>query len=317
MRERAFWVTGPSKGEIRGALAREAEPGSVIVQTLASGISRGTEALVFKGRVPKSQYSVMRCPFQEGAFPAPVKYGYASVGLIAATGMRVFCLHPHQERYAVPAEACVPIPNDVSDHRAVLAANMETAINAMWDAAPRVGDCIAVVGGGVVGCLVAALCARLPGVSVELVDINSARADIAARLGADFALPDTAAGDCDLVVHASGASAGLATALGLAGFEAMVLELSWYGDMPVPVPLGEAFHSRRLTLRASQVGHVAASRRARRSRRDRLVLALALLRDPVFDCLLSDSSAFDDLPATMARLAVDPGDTLCHVVVYS
>jgi len=316
MRERAFWVTGPSRGEIRAAPARDPEPGGVIVRALASAISRGTETLVFQGRVPRSQHAVMRCPFQEGDFPSPVKYGYASVGVIEETGARVFCLHPHQDRYAVPAAACAPIPDDVPDRRAVLAATMETAVNAMWDAAPRVGDRIAVIGGGAVGCLVAALCARLPGASVELVDINPARADIAARLGAGFALPAAAAGDCDLVVHASGAPEGLATALGLAGFEATVLEMSWYGDALVPAPLGEAFHSRRLTLRASQVGHVAASRRARHGRRDRLLLALSLLRDPVFDCLLGGGSAFDDLPATMARLAADPGDPPCHVVVY-
>ena len=317
MRERAFWITGPSRGEIRDAPAGKPKPGAVIVKAIASGISRGTEALVYEGRVPESQYSVMQCPFQEGAFPSPVKYGYASVGVIQQTGARVFCLYPHQDRYAVPVEACVPIPDDVPDHRAVLAANMETAVNAMWDAAPRVGDRIAVVGGGVVGCLVAALCARLPGASVELVDIDPARAEIAARLGVGFALPGAAARGCDLVMHASGAPAGLTTALGLAGFEATILELSWYGDQLVPAPLGEAFHSRRLTLRASQVGHVAPSRRARHSRRDRLTLVLALLRDPVFDCLLSGRSAFDDLPATMARLAAEPGGALCHVVVYS
>jgi threonine dehydrogenase-like Zn-dependent dehydrogenase len=317
MRERAFWVTGPSRGEIRDAPAGQPQAGAVIVTAVASAISRGTETLVFEGRVPQSQYSVMRCPFQDGNFPSPVKYGYASVGVIEASGARVFCLYPHQDRYAVPAQACVPIPHDVPDHRATLAANMETAVNAMWDAAPRVGDRIAVVGGGVVGCLVAALCARLPGVSVELVDVDPARADIAARLGVGFALPDGAAGDCDLVVHASGAPAGLTTALGLAGFEATVLEMSWYGDQMVSAPLGEAFHSRRLTLRASQVGHVAPSRRARHSRRDRLILALSLLCDPVFDCLLTGRSAFDDLPATMARLAGAPDGTLCHVVVYS
>jgi threonine dehydrogenase-like Zn-dependent dehydrogenase len=317
MGERAFWITGPSRGEIRDTPAGEPEPGAVIVTAVASAISRGTEALVFEGRVPQSQYSVMRCPFQEGMFPSPVKYGYASVGVIEGSGARVFCLYPHQDRYAVPADACIPIPDDVPDHRAALAANMETAVNAMWDAAPRVGDRIAVVGGGVVGCLVAALCARLPGVSVELVDVDPARAQIAARLGVGFALPGAAAGDCDLVVHASGAPAGLTTALDLAGFEATVLEMSWYGDQLVPAPLGEAFHSRRLTLRASQVGHVAPSRRARHSRRDRLILALSLLCDPVFDCLLTGRSAFDDLPATMARLAAAPGGTLCHVVVYS
>lgn len=316
MDERAFWVVNPGRGEIRTAPGRDAGPDEVAVRALASGISRGTEALVFQGRVPESQYSAMRCPFQAGDFPGPVKYGYASVGALERDGTRVFCLHPHQDRYVVPADMVVPVPDDVPDSRAVLAANMETAVNAMWDAGPRIGDRIAVVGGGVVGCLVAALSARLPGVSVELVDINPARAAIAEKLGVGYATPDTAAGDLDIVVHASGAPAGLATALGLAGFEATVLEMSWYGDRMVPAPLGEAFHSRRLTLRSSQVGHVATSRRARRTHRDRMTLALELLRDPAFDCLLSGTSDFADLPQTIARLADNPGDTLCHVVTY-
>jgi threonine dehydrogenase-like Zn-dependent dehydrogenase len=315
MDERAFWVVAPGRGEIRSAALAPAGTGEVIVSARASGISRGTEALVFRGRVPESQYDEMRCPFQAGAFPAPVKYGYASVGEREGGG-RVFCLHPHQDRYAVPADAAYPVPDDVPDRRAVLAANMETAVNALWDAGPLVGDRIAVVGAGVVGCLFAALAGRIPGVRVQLVDINEARAGTATHLGVAFATPDAAAGDADVVVHASGSPAGLTTALGLAGFEALVLEMSWYGDAPVAAPLGEAFHSRRLTLRSSQVGAVATSRRARRDRRDRLALALELLRDPVFDCLITGESRFDDLPGTMARLAEDPGDTLCHVVLY-
>ena len=316
MDERAFWVATPGRGEIRTAPGRDAGPDEVAVRALASGISRGTEALVFQGRVPESQYDVMRCPFQAGDFPGPLKYGYASVGTLEHDGTRVFCLHPHQDRYVVPLNMVVPVPDDVPDSRAVLAANMETAVNAMWDAGPRIGDRIAVVGGGVVGCFVAALSSRLPGVSVELVDINPARAEIAAELGVGFATPDTARGDLDIVVHASGVPAGLTTALSLAGFEATVLEMSWYGDRMVPAPLGEAFHSRRLTLRSSQVGHVATSRRARRTHHDRMTLGLELLRDPAFDCLLSETSEFADLPQTMARLAENPGDTLCHVVTY-
>lgn len=315
MDERAFWVTAPGRGEIRTAPSRATAEGEIRIRARASGISRGTEALVFRGRVPESQYGEMRCPFQEGDFPAPVKYGYASVGVLD-DGTRVFCLHPHQDRYTVPADAVVPVPDAVPDRRAVLAANMETTVNALWDAAPRVGDRIAVVGGGVVGCLFAALAGRIPGVQAQLIDINPARAATAVKLGIGFAGPGEAAAEADIVMHASGAPAGLATALGLAGFEALVLEMSWYGDTPVPAPLGEAFHSRRLTLQSSQVGAVATSRRARRSRRDRLVLALDLLRDPVFDCLITGESRFDDLPRTMARLADHPGDTLCHVVLY-
>lgn len=318
---RAFWVTAPGKGELRTVTLSAPGAQDVCVRTLASGISRGTESLVFTGRVPESQYRAMRCPFQAGDFPAPVKYGYASVGVVEAgpaalLGRRVFALHPHQDRYVVPAEAVVPLPDDVPERRAVLAANMETAVNALWDGAPRIGDRIAIVGAGTVGCLAAALAARLPGTAVELVDIDPARAVLAEALGCRFARPENASGEVDLVIHASGSAAGLATALSLAGFEATVLELSWYGDVPVPAPLGEAFHAKRLTLRSSQVGSVATSRRARWSHRRRLTLALDLLRDPVFDRLLTGDCAFADLPATMAALATNPAGALCHVVRY-
>ncbi|HKW54356.1 MAG TPA: zinc-binding alcohol dehydrogenase, partial [Stellaceae bacterium] len=283
---------------------------------------RGTENLVFAGRVPPSQYRAMRCPFQEGDFPAPVKYGYASVGVVEAgaaelVGKRVFCLHPHQERYVVPADAVIAIPDAVPDARAVLAANMETAVNGLWDAAPRIGDRIAVVGAGVVGALMAALAARLPGTPVELVDIDPARATLAAALGCGFALPENASDNADLVIHASGSAAGLATALGLAGFEAEVVEMSWYGDAAVAAPLGEAFHAKRLVLRSSQVGSVATAQRARWTHERRLALALDLLADPVFDRLVTGESRFDELPQLMAQLASAPQGALCQVVRYA
>jgi threonine dehydrogenase-like Zn-dependent dehydrogenase len=312
---RAFWVARPGEGEIRSETIPDPGPNDTFVTAVASGISRGTESLVFRGAVPDDQADIMRCPFQAGDFPAPVKYGYAMAGRTDA-GDRVFCLHPHQDRFCVPAEALVPVPDDVPDRRAVLAANMETAVNALWDAGPRLGDRIAVVGGGTVGCLAAALAARHPAAAVQLVDIDPARAETAKALGVDFALPDNARGDLDLVIHASGSAAGLATSIDLAGFEATVLEISWYGAGTVPVPLGGNFHSGRLTLKSSQVGAVATVRRSRRTHRDRLALALELLRDPVFDVLLTGESRFEDLPATMARLAADPGGALCHVVTY-
>ncbi len=319
---RAFWSVAPGRGEIRAAPLRAPGAGEVLVRTLRSGISRGTESLVFAGRVPASQSTAMRCPFQEGEFPGPVKYGYASVGCVESgpaelLGRRVFCLHPHQDRYVVPAAAVTALPDAVPDARGVLAANMETAVNGLWDAAPRLGDRIAVVGAGVVGCLAAALAARMPGVRVELVDTDPRRAALAARLGCAFAAPAQAAGNADLVIHASGSADGLATALGLAGFEATVLELSWYGDRAVAAPLGEAFHARRLTLRSSQVGAVATAQRARWSHRRRLALALDLLADPMFDALLGGDSPFEDLPATLARLTRAADGALCHVVTYT
>jgi threonine dehydrogenase-like Zn-dependent dehydrogenase len=231
-------------------------------------------------------------------------------------GERVFCLHPHQDRYVVASSVVTAIPDSVPAERAVLAANLETAVNALWDAAPRVGDRVAVVGAGVVGCLVAALLARIPGITVELIDIDPRRQSLAEQLGCEGRTPDSASRDADLVIHTSASSAGLATALNLAGFEATVLELSWYGDRPVAVPLGESFHARRLNLRSSQVGTIATAQRARWNYRRRLDLVMSLLRDPVFDRLLSNRSRFDDLPQTMARLSSCPDGALCEVVCY-
>jgi NADPH:quinone reductase-like Zn-dependent oxidoreductase len=318
---RAFWIREPFSGELRLEALPELQPGEARVRTLVSGVSRGTETLVFAGAVPASQRALMRCPHQEGEFPGPVKYGYCSVGRVEAgpadwLGRRVFCLHPHQDRYVVSVDALVPVPEGVPSERAVLAANLETAINGLWDAAPRIGDRVAVVGAGVVGALCAALLARMPGVSVELIDIDPRRAALASALGCRFALPSQATPEADLVVHASGHASGLATALRIAGFEATVLELSWYGEREVSVPLGEAFHSRRLTLRSSQVGAVATAQRARWTYRRRLTLALELLADPVFEACLGGRSHFSDLPGTLARLTRLPDGELCHRVIY-
>jgi NADPH:quinone reductase-like Zn-dependent oxidoreductase len=318
---RAFWLRTPGCGEIREVKLPERADGDVLVRTLVSGVSRGTETLVFRGAVPPSQAAAMRAPFQQGEFPAPVEYGYLNVGVVEEgpaqlAGRTVFCLFPHQTRYVVPASAVVPVPAGVPAERAVLAGAMETAVNALWDAGPLVGDRITVIGGGMVGCCVAYLAARLPGAEVELVDVDPSRGATAARLGVRFAAPDAAAGDRDLVVHASASAAGLRTALRLAALEATVLELSWYGDRAVEVPLGEAFHARRLDLRSSQVGLVAPARRARRTTRDRLALALDLLADPALDALVTGESAFEELPDVLRRLVSGELPAICHRIRY-
>jgi len=318
---RAFWVCEPFRGELRDERLALPAAGEARVRTLVSGVSRGTETLVFSGAVPLSQTPLMRCPHQQGEFPGPVKYGYSSVGVVDQgpepwIGQRVFCLYPHQDRYVVPVASLVPVPEGVPAERAVLAANLETAINGLWDAAPRIGDRVAVIGAGVVGALCAALLARMPGVQVELIDVDARRAELARALGCRFAKPSEAAADVDLVVHASGHAEGLATALRIAGFESTVLELSWYGERNVSVPLGEAFHSRRLTIRSSQVGAVATAQRARWTYRRRLGLALELLKDPIFDACLGGRSRFEDLPATLTRLTRSPDGELCHRVIY-
>jgi NADPH:quinone reductase-like Zn-dependent oxidoreductase len=317
----AFWIGARGQGELRRERVPEPGPGEILVEALASGISRGTETLVFQGRVPESQRQIMRAPHQVGDFTFPLKYGYTSVGVVAAgpdewLGRRVFCLHPHQDRYVVPRGAVVAVPATVTDERAVLAANMETVVNALWDAAPRVGDRVAVVGAGVIGALAAAVASRIPGAAVQLVDVNPEKAAIASALGVSFALPNVATSEADLVFHASATAEGLATALDLAGFEATIVELSWYGDRQVAVALGEGFHSRRLRLVSSQVGAVATPQRARWDRRRRLALALDLLADARFDALLAPAVPFARLPEVMSELAAGPSEVMCQVISY-
>jgi threonine dehydrogenase-like Zn-dependent dehydrogenase len=317
----ALWYAAAGRVEIRDEPLTEPGPGEVQVRALHGGISRGTESLVLAGRVPQSEFERMRAPFMAGDFPFPVKYGYAAVGRVEAgpVGLRgcvVFALHPHQTIFNVPAGAIVPIPDGVPPARAVLAANMETALNGVWDARPAAADRIAVVGAGVVGALVAWLCGQLPGAEVTLVDIEPSRAELARALGVGFAAPGAAPGDCDVVIHASGTAAGLATALELAGDEATVLELSWYGVDKVAVPLGGAFHSRRLRLVSSQVGRVAPSHRARWTLGRRLAAALDLLGDARLDAVLAPAIKFHDLPARLPDILGAQSGVLCQVITY-
>ncbi|MFI0371168.1 zinc-binding alcohol dehydrogenase [Actinomadura sp. 1N219] len=318
---RAFWIRSPGSGEIRDEALPEPGPGEVLVRTLCTGVSRGTEAIVFRGGVPPNQHAVMRAPFQDGTFPGPVKYGYLNVGVVedgpsGLLGRPVFCLYPHQTRYVVPASAVCPVPDDVPPERAVLAGTVETAVNALWDAAPLIGDRIAVVGAGMVGCSVAGVLAGFPGCRVQLVDTDPSREGVARAFGVEFVLPEQADGGCDLVIHASATEAGLARSLELLAPDGEVVELSWYGDRRVAVPLGEFFHSRRLTVRASQVGAVPPARRSRRGFADRLALALSLLADPAFDVLITGESAFAELPTIMPLLASGELPALCHRITY-
>jgi len=317
---RAFWVAEPGRGEIRPEVLPAALEGDVTVRALYSGVSRGTETLVFHGRIPPSEHERMRAPFQAGSFQFPVKYGYSSVGCVEAgagiEGHRVFVLYPHQTRYVVPRSAVHIIPPEVPPARAVLAANVETAINGLWDARPHAGDRIVVVGAGTVGCLVAWLAGGIRGCEVELVDVNPGRAAVASALGVGFAAPDQVRGDADLVIHTSGSPQGLTLALGLAGFESTIVDMSWYGETPVTIPLGEAFHARRLTVKSSQVGTIAPAQRARWDSPRRMALALRLLASPVLDVLITGETPFETLPEVMRELTAAPGNTLCHRITY-
>jgi threonine dehydrogenase-like Zn-dependent dehydrogenase len=320
-RSRALWYTGRARAELRPVSVPQPGPGEALILTLWSGISRGTERLVYEGRVPLSEYDRMKAPFQEGEFPYPVKYGYCAVGIVEQgpkewLGIPVFALHPHQTHFVMPVERLVAIPETLPLRRAALAANMETALNALWDSGAGPGDRIVIVGAGLVGLLVAYLAARLPGADVTVVDVEPSRADVVAALGATFRMPHTLAGDADVVFHASAQAEGLSTALGAAGMEATIVELSWYGDKQVMVPLGGAFHSRRLRLISSQVGQVAPGRRPRWTYARRLRKALDLLQDDVIDRLITGEVLFDNLPEALSGILSPSASALATVVRY-
>ncbi|MXP63120.1 zinc-binding alcohol dehydrogenase [Roseomonas sp. M0104] len=319
-----FWTIAPGRGELRARRLPPRAPDQALVRATASGVSRGTERLVFHGQVPESQWQAMQAPLQQGDFPFPVQYGYAAVGVVEdgpaeLAGRRVFCLHPHQDRFLAPASMCIPLPDSVPDRRAVLGANMETALNIIWDAAPLPGERVLVIGAGVVGLLAAWLAARIPGAAVTVLDTESARRAEAEALGVHFAAPEDCPAEQELVIHASANPEGLRNALAHAAFEARIIEASWYGDEPVTLPLGEAFHAKRLTLRSSQVGAVSPAMRGRRSHAERLALALSLLSEPVFDALLGPAVPLGELSARMPALLDPPPGVvapLCPVITY-
>ena len=318
----AFWVTHPGVGELKHEALTAIGEEDVLVHALYSGVSRGTESLVFNARVPESEFDRMKAPFQSGQFPAPVKYGYCSVGRVKQGPLHlldktVFCLFPHQNRYVVPAAMVLPVPDDVPAERAVLAANMETAINGVWDTEPMLGERITIIGAGVVGCLVAYLCSRIAGVKVTLVDISPERQVIAERLGLTFCTPDQALDNQDCVIHASGHPEGLRQALDLVGNEGRIIEMSWFGEGEIRLPLGGAFHSQRLSLRASQVGQLPAKLRPRWDYQRRLALALSLLADSQLDALINSESDFEMLPQLAPQLFSSDSNVLCHRIRYS
>lgn len=321
---RALWTIAPGVAEIRPETLPARAPDQVLARMLASGISRGTERLVLAGKVPENQWGVMRCPLQAGDFPFPVKYGYSAVahvaeGPAALQGKRVFCLHPHQDFFLAPAAMCVPVPDTVPDSRAVLGANMETALNILWDAQPLPGERALVIGAGVVGLLVAYLLARIPAMAVTIIDPDASRRSVAEALGIQFAALEAAPSEQELIIHASANPAGLRQALQCAAFEARIIEASWFGAQEVALPLGEAFHSRRLRLISSQVGAVAPAMRARRSYGERMAQALGLLADPALEALVGPATSFQDLPQALPDLLNPaPGQPapLCPLVTY-
>jgi threonine dehydrogenase-like Zn-dependent dehydrogenase len=318
---RALWYARKGVAELRAAPLPRPQPGEATVRTLFSGISRGTERLVFNGAVGQSEWERMRGPNQEGAFSFPVKYGYCATGVVEEgpsqlIGRTVFCLHPHQDYFNMPVVDLVPVPDGVPARRATLTANMETALNALWDGGAGPGDRIVVVGAGVVGLLVTSLAARLPGAEVTAVDVDESRRPIVEALGGRFARAEQGPQDADIVFHASASAAGLNTAIKCAGLEGTIVEMSWYGDKPVAADLGGAFHSRRLKLVSSQVGQVATSRRPRWDYRRRVEAAVQLLAVPALDQLVAEEIALEDTPRELPRILAAGAQGLAPVIRY-
>ncbi len=317
---RALWHVAPRCAQIRAQEIRSGG-GLIRARSLWSGISRGTERLVFEGRVPESEHARMRAPLQEGDFPFPVKYGYAAVGMVdhgprSLVGRAVFALHPHQDVFVAPEALVTPLPDDLPPRRAILAANMETALNAVWDSGAAPGDRIAVIGAGAVGLLTAGLLSRLPGAQVFLCDITDAPASVAKRLHVKFTIDPAEVEGCDIAFHTSASAGGLRAALATLGDEGTLVEMSWHGAGEIAVPLGGAFHARRLRIVSSQVGALPPARRPRWDHARRMALALELLRDPVFDALITHEVAFDDLPARMPDILAPGAPGVTTAVRY-
>lgn len=318
---RALWYVAPAAARLLPQPLPEPGAGELRVRTLWSAVSRGTERLVHQGLTDPEHRERMRAPLQEGDFPFPVKYGYCAVGRVdvgpeASVGRLVFALHPHQDVFTLPASAAVPVPEGVPARRATLAANMETALNALWDSGAGAGDRIVVVGAGLVGLLITYLAARLPGAEVTALDPNCARRPLAERFGARFASDPATVGEADVVFHASATSQGLQAALSCCGTEASLVEVSWYGDEAVTVGLGGPFHCKRLKLISSQVGALPPARRPRWSHRRRLEKALDLLRDDALDMLITGEVPFDDLPDALERIFAGAPGEVATVVRY-
>ncbi|MBB4122727.1 zinc-dependent alcohol dehydrogenase [Martelella radicis] len=316
---RALWF--PEAG--RCALLSEdlAGPGAdeALVETLFSGISRGTENLVFSGKVPDSERQRMRGPNMAGDFSFPVKYGYAAVGRVREgpeelIGRHVFCLHPHQDWFVAPAAMLSPLPSGLPPARAVLAANMETALNIVWDAGIQPGDTVAVFGAGTVGALVAFLAASIPATETTLIDPNAKRATLGERLGLSFSA-SRYEGPFDVAINVSGSDKALATAIEAAGKQARIVEASWHGSGKASIPLGGAFHAQRLEIVSSQVGSLPANHRARWTFARRMGKALQLLADDRLDALISGDTSFEEIEAAYPGILSSP-DTLCHRIRY-
>jgi threonine dehydrogenase-like Zn-dependent dehydrogenase len=311
---RALWLEAPGRAALRDAELPPLAAGWSRVRAISSAISPGTERLVATGRVPAEVAETMRCPYMEGEFSFPVKYGYSLVGQLD-DGRLVHVLHPHQELAHVRTSDVRLVPDGISPERATLAANLETAVTALWDARIAPGERALVIGFGIVGSLVARLLSRVAGVEVTVVDRDAAKRELAASLG--FHAMAEPAADYDVAFGASGAPEEVQVALDAVGDEGRVVELSWLGTREVRLQLGGTFHSGRKQLLASQVSHIPPYLRGRWDYARRTRLVFELLRDPAFDAHITRTVAFEELPRFYEELCAGGAGGLSIAVRYS
>jgi hypothetical protein len=298
---RALWFVGPGHAVLRHETIAAHSAGEVCtVRSLYSAVSGGSERLVLAGRVPADLHPSMRVPYMDGDFRFPVKYGYSLVGTVEQgpqhlLGRVVHLLHPHQDICIVDSADVFPVPESIPAPRATLASNMETAVTAIWDARPLLGERVLIVGFGYIGALIGQILGAMPGIDLRIVELDDRRRELARKLGHHLEAPGGNT-EFDLAIHTSGSPAGLQEAIDRLGMEGRVVEVSWYGTTEATLRLGGTFHSQRKTIIASQVSHLPAFQTPRWDRLRRKQLVFSLLRDPAFDHLLSDPIPFEQLP---------------------
>ena len=306
----SVWFPSAREVELRSETVPDVGPEEVRLEAIASAISHGTEMLVYRGQVPDGLD--LDLPTLRGSFNFPIKYGYASVGRVVEAGARVTCLargdaafvhHPHQSTYVVPATMPVRLAGDLDPTLGVFLANVETATNVVVDAAPRLGERVAVFGQGVVGLLITQLLRRTGVSQIIVVEPVARRRELACDVGADVALGAHSAAEAirdltdglgvDLAIEASGSPAALDPALDALAFGGTCVVCSWYGTKPVELKLGGAFYRRRLRIVSSQVSTIDAGLQPRWTHQRRLSLARDLLPNLKLSSLISHRIPFE------------------------
>ncbi|WP_298982402.1 zinc-dependent alcohol dehydrogenase [Caldilinea sp.] len=328
MVRRSVIFTAPGKVVVRAEPIPQPQPGELLVQTLVSAISAGTELLFLRGEVPANMEVDSAIPALNGAVRYPLRYGYACVGRVIEAGEEqdrgwlgctVFAFHPHASHFVASTAQILPVPDDLTPHRAALLPNMETAVNLVMDGQPGIGERVAVIGLGVVGLLTIALLARFPLERLLAVDPLPQRRGLATALGAHAALaPEelTERSGYDLVYEVSGSPIALNTALALTGFAGRIVIGSWYGVKQAPLDLGGAFHRSRIRLLASQVSTIDPRWSGRWNKKRRIDLAWAMLRAVEIERLITHRLPVEEAPTAYRLLEQEPERTLQVLFEY-